>query len=163
MEPVTQEIQKLGELIKDIRIAMLTTVTSDGRLRSRPMATQGTPFDGDLWFFTEKRSMKVDEIGEQPQVNLSYMDAGSQRYVSVSGRAELVVDRAKAEELWRPVYQAWFPLGLDDPDLALLKVTVEAAEYWDSPSGTMTHLIGLVSALAKGQRYEPGEHEKVEL
>ena len=127
------------------------------------MATQDTPFDGDLWFFTEKRSLKVGEIAEQPQVNLSYMDADSQRYVSISGHGELVVDRAKAEELWRPMYKAWFPLGLDDPELALLKVTVEAAEYWDAPSGTMTHLIGLVSALAKGQRYEPGEHEKVEL
>ena len=156
-------VQKLGAMIKDIKIAMLTTVDADGSLRSRPMATQSTDFDGDLWFFTRADSPKVDEVRRDEAVNLSYAAPAKQRYVSISGTARLVRDRAKAEELWNPLLKAWFPQGLDDPDLALLKVAVEKAEYWDSPSSTMVHLVGFVKALATGQPYKPGENEKIDL
>jgi general stress protein 26 len=137
---VTQEadradaIKTLGALIKDIKFAMLTTVEDDGSLRSRPMATQQAEFDGDLWFFTGASSAKVGEVQRDRQVNVSYADTDGQRYVSVSGTAQLVRDRAKIKELWNPIFKAWFPDGLDDPDLALLKVAVERAEFWDSPS-----------------------------
>ena len=156
-------VQKLGEMIQDIEVAMLTTVDADGTLRSRPMVTQKTDFDGDLWFFTRADSAKVDEVRRDETVNLSYAAPSKQRYVSVSGTARLVRDRQKAEELWHPFLKAWFPDGLDDPDLALLKVSVERAEYWDSPSSTVVHLVGFVKALATGQPYKPGENEKVEL
>ena len=156
-------VQKLGAMIKDIEVAMLTTVDADGTLRSRPMVTQKTDFDGDLWFFTRADSAKVDEVRRAEQVNLSYAAPDKQRYVSVSGTARLVRDRAKAEELWHPLLKAWFPGGLDDPDLALLKVSVERAEYWDSPSSTVVHLVGFVKALATGQPYTPGENQKVDL
>ncbi len=158
-----QSIKKLGELIKDIQFAMLTTVDEDGKLRSRPMATQRAEFDGELWFFTGASSEKVDEVEHEHQVNVSYADTEHQRYVSVSGAAQLVRDQQKARDLWNPAYKAWFPDGLDDPDLALLRVRVEKAEYWDSPSSTVVHLLGFVKALATGQRMEPGENEKIEL
>ena len=158
-----QSIKKLGELIKDIQFAMLTTVDEDGMLRSRPMATQRAEFDGELWFFTGAGSEKVDEVEHEHQVNVSYADTENQRYVSVSGMAQLVRDRQKAEELWNPFFKAWFPDGLDDPDLALLRVRVEKAEYWDSPSSTMVHLYGFVKALATGRRPENIENEKIEL
>jgi len=80
----------------------------------------------------------------------------------VSGRASVVRDRGKAEELWSPAMKAWFPDGLDDPDLALLRVQVEDAEYWDTPSSKMVHVVGFVKAVATGQRYQPGENEKLE-
>ena len=156
-------VQKLGEMIKDIEVAMLTTVDADGTLRSRPMVTQKTDFDGNLWFFTRADSAKVYEVRRAERVNLSYAAPKQQRYVSVSGTARLVRDRQKAEELWHPFLKAWFPGGLDDPDLALLKVTVERAEYWDSPSSTVVHLVGFVKALATGQVYKPGENQKVDL
>ncbi len=160
-----EEIKKLAELIKDVKIAMLSTVDEDGSLRSRPMATQQAEFDGDLWFFTDGRSPKIDEVQSEEHVNLSYASPEHSRYVSVSGTARLIRDRAKAKELWNPIYKAWFPGGLDDPNLALLKVSVQKAEYWDSPSGMVVQAIGFVKALATGKRYEagPGEHEKVEL
>ncbi|MGC3966738.1 MAG: pyridoxamine 5'-phosphate oxidase family protein [Pirellulales bacterium] len=156
-------VQRLGELIKDIRIAMFTTVGLDGALHSRPMATQQTPFDGELWFFTKGSSLKVDELEEHRRVNLSYADPSHQRYVSVSGTASVFRDRGKEEELWNPLYKAWFPDGLDDPDLMLLRVTVEEAEYWDAPSNSMMHIIGFVKALVTGKEYEPGEHGELEL
>lgn len=159
------EIKKVAELIKDVKIAMLTTVDQDGSLHSRPMATQQAPFDGDLWFFTDGRSAKIDEVQNEQRVNVSYANPDDSRYVSVSGRAVLIRDQKKARELWNPIYKAWFPEGLDDPNLALLNVSVEKAEYWDIPSGKMVQALGFVKALATGKRYEasPGEHSKVEL
>ena len=160
-----QNVSKIAEMIKDVRVAMLTTVEHDGSLRSRPMATQNSRFDGTLWFFTDASSPKVQEILHNQQVNVSYSDPGDQKYVSVSGTAQLVRDRAKAEELWTPFHLAWFPKGVDDPSMALLAVDVEKAEYWDSPSSTMVHLVGFVKALATGKRYgaEGADHEKVQL
>jgi len=159
----SNDIKKLAELIKDIKIAMLTTVEADGRLRSRPMATQNKPFDGTLWFFTEINSGKVSEIQRDHQVNISYADTDSQKYVSVSGVANVVQDRAKAEEFWSPVYKAWFPDGLDDPSLALLKVDVTQAEYWEAPHGAVVRLVGFLKAVTTGQKYEPGENRRVEV
>jgi general stress protein 26 len=143
-----ESIAKLNELIKDIEIAMLTTYDQDGSLHSRPMATQKVEFDGLLWFFTRASSHKVQEIEREHHVNLAYSAPDKQRYVSVSGMARLVKDRPKMEELWNPVYKAWFPDGLDDADLALLKVSVEHAEYWDSPSSFAAQVIKFVKARA---------------
>lgn len=156
-------VSKLAELIKDIEFAMLTTVEEDGSLRSRPMATQEAEFDGNLWFFTRASTPKVGEVEREQHVNVAYAAPDAQRYVSVSGRARVVRDRAKLEELWTPVLKAWFPEGLDDPDIALLKVTVDHAEYWDAPSSKVAHAIGLIKAVATGQTYRPGENEKLDL
>lgn len=158
-----ENIEKLGDLIKDIRIAMLTTADDDGTLRSRPMGTLKTPFDGDLWFFTSSESPKVDEVEREHQVNLSYADVDGNTYVSVSGTATLVRDRAKMEELWNPILKAWFPKELEEPDIALLKVRVEKAEYWDQPHSKVVQAVGFVKAALTGRRYEPGENEKIDL
>src|SRR5919112_3962266 len=115
---------KLWSLIKDIKFAMLVTECDDGTLRSRPMATQQNDFDGNLWFFTSVDSAKVAEISHHQKVNLSYAEPGDQKYVSVSGTCEVTRDRAKMQELWNPVFKAWFPNGLDEPNIGLLKVSV---------------------------------------
>jgi len=156
-------IAKLSEMIKDVRIAMLTTASHDGSLHSRPMATQQTEFDGDLWFFTQISSGKVEEIKDDQHVNVSYCDAGENSFVSIAGAASIVRDRAKIEELWHPLHKAWFPKGADDPEIALIKVRVEHAAYWDAPSGAMVQLAGFVKALATGQQFQPGEHGKINL
>lgn len=158
-----EAVTKLGELIQGIKVAMLTTVDDDGSLRSRPMATQDAEFEGDLWFFTRASTAKVHEVEHDQHVNVSYADPGRNRYVSVSGRAQLVRDKIKVEQLWSPELKAWFPEGLEDSELALLKVTVETAEYWDSPSSTVVQIAGFVKALVTHQPYEPGDNEKIEL
>jgi general stress protein 26 len=158
-------VRKLSELIHDIKVAMLTTVEPDGHLRSRPMATQGSDFDGQLWFFTAIDSGKVHEVQLDQYVNVAYSQPDKQIYVSVSGRATISQDKAKLKELWNPIHKAWFPKGLDDPNLALLRVDVDRAEYWDAPSGKLVQLVGFVKAVVTGQPYgeEGVEHAKVEL
>jgi general stress protein 26 len=158
-----ESVRKLGEMIEGIEYAMLTTVEEDGTLRSRPMATQQVTFDGDLWFFTHASDPKVDEVEREHNVCVAYASPEQQRYVSVSGKARLVRDREKARELWNPAYKAWFPKGLDDPDLALLKVTVEKAEYWDSSQSAFVHMAGFIKAIATGESYQPGDNEKLNL
>lgn len=152
------EQQKLWGKIKDVRVAMLTTVEDDGSLRSRPMYTQQAEFDGELWFFTADDSGKVEEISREHQVNLSYAEPKNSRYVSVSGVAELVKDRSKIEELWSPMLKAWFKDGLDDPHLALLRVRVTEAEYWDDTSSKMSQLFGMVKAAMTNDTYTGTEH-----
>ena len=156
-----EKIETLRELIKDIDMAMLTTVGADGLLRSRPMSTQEAKFDGDLWFITRIDTPKIAEIGGNSRVNVSYAKPDDQRYVSVSGTAQVVNDRAKIEEFWSPVYKVYFPEGLDDPRLCLIKVTVEKAEYWQS-LGLVSTMVGFAKALA-GQEAEIGENEKLKL
>lgn len=158
----SENIKKLRDLIKDIRFAMLTTIEEDGTLRSRPMATQELDFDGDLWFFTYGGAAKVEEVQHHQQVNVSYAEPNDQKYVSVSGTAQLVRDRQKIEELWNPLYKAWFPQGLDEPDLALLKVSVDKAEYWDSPSSKVVRIVGFVKAVVTGKPIQGGENEKID-
>jgi general stress protein 26 len=158
-----QSIEKLRSLIKDVRVAMLTTVDEDGTLRSRPMATQSQEFDGTLWFFTRRDSGKVDEVEREHQVNVSYANPSDQHYVSVTGTARLITDRAKIDELWSPLLKAWFPHGKDDPAIGLLKVDVDRAEYWDAPSSTMVKIAGFIKAITTGRTYNPGTNERLDL
>ncbi|HEX9996138.1 MAG TPA: pyridoxamine 5'-phosphate oxidase family protein [Abditibacterium sp.] len=158
-----EAIEKIGHMIKDVRIAMLTSIEEEGHLHARPMALQDAPFDGDIWFFTGKHSPKVHQIEENPRVNVAFSDPAHQIYVSLSGVASLVIDKAKNKELWNPSLEAWFPEGLEDPELALLKVHVDGAEYWDAPSSKVAHVIGFVKSKLTGQQAEVGDHAKVEL
>lgn len=155
-------IEKLKEMLEGIDFCMLTTIDG-GRLRSRPMSTQEFEFDGDLWFFTRDNTHKADEVAKDPRVNVAYSKPDDNRYVSVSGTAEIVKDRAKMEELWSPILKAWFPDGLEDPHICLLKVAVEQAEYWDAPSSTIVQLFGMAKALATGTEMSYGENKKINL
>lgn len=159
-----ESVRKLGELIKDIKFAMFTTVDLDGCLYSRPMAVQQMEFDGDLWFFSGRSSGKIRSIEKDQHVNVSFSSPEGNRYVSVSGRAEVISDRAKMAELWNPMYKMWFQEGLEDPDLILIKVRVESAEYWDSPAKMIVRLVGFAKAMVGGsERYPTGDHQKMHL
>jgi general stress protein 26 len=160
---IEANVQKLADLIRDMKFAMLTTLDPDGSIRSRPMATQKSEFDGDLWFFTGKNSGKINSIQNDQHVNVAYADSDGQRYVSVSGRAEIITDRKKISELWTPAMKAWFPKGVDDPDISLIRVRAESAEYWDSPSSPIVHLIGFAKAIITGERPQLGDNERMEI
>jgi general stress protein 26 len=118
--------------------------------------------NGDIWFFTSASSHKVSEIQKLPKVNLSFADPDNQQYISISGNAQLVRDRDKIEELWRPEFKMWFPEGKDDPDIALLRVSLKRAEYWDSPSSTVGFMLSFVSSLVTGKEADHGENKKLE-
>mgnify|MGYP002780759054 FL=1 len=143
---------------------MLTSIDTDGGLHSRPMATnREIDADGTLWFFTKEDSHKIDEIQRDQHVNVSFAAPDQQTYVSMSGTAHLIRDREKIQELWRPELKAWFPNEIDEPGIALLKVSVEKAEYWDSPSGWVAKTIGFIKAATTGESAGSGENEKINL
>lgn len=158
-----EERKRLWEMIKEINFTMMTTVDEDGSLRSRPMSTQQLEFDGNLWFFTKDTSPKADEINQERAVNLSYANPEKDMYVSVTGKAQIVKDKEKAKQLWNPLLKAWFPDGIDDPELALIKVEPQKAEYWDVPSSTMIQLFGMAKAAITGTEYDDGTNKKVNL
>lgn len=163
MTTTEKKLEKVKELIKKTRIGMLTTFDGDGRLHSRPMATVDIDADGNVWFLTDKTSHKAEEIADEPRVCVGYADIDNQNYISIGGVAELLDDREKLQALWNPAYHAYFPRGLDDPDLCLLKVISTHVEYWDSPSSAVVHLVGLASAVVTGKRHLAGEHESLNL
>jgi prepilin-type processing-associated H-X9-DG protein len=157
-----EQISKVWEMIKDIKFAMLTS-DDDGMLRSRPMVASQKAFEGTLWFFTREHAHKVDEVRHDPRVNVSYADGHAQNYVSLSGTASLVRDKATLKAHWSEALRTWFPKGLDDPEVALLKVDVEQAEYWDTPNSKMVYAYGYVKARLTGTAPHPGENAKVTL
>ena len=157
-----QTIERLGSMISKIRIAMLTTLTDDGAFRSRPITTHGARFDGDLWFFTRIDSAKLDELGQHRRVGVSYASPAENIYVSLSGTARISMDRAKARELWDPSYHSWFPGGPTDPELALIKVVVELAEYWAAPTHTWPLSAGFV-VMSPDRRSDPRFHARIVL
>ena len=141
-----EQRKRVAQLVSDARICMLTTVEADGTLVSRPMGLQEAEFDGTLWFFASDGSAEVAEIRANPNVNVSFSNMKAAEWVSIAGRAETLWDRARAEELWNPMLNAWFTEGLDTDGLTLIKVDVSSAQYWDGPGSRVVRLIGLARA-----------------
>jgi general stress protein 26 len=130
----TNDLARLAALVRQIRIGMLTTLEPDGSFRSRPLETVQLDSEGRLWFFSQAHSPKAAraEAGDH-QVNVSYADPRDEDFASISGTARVVRDPGKMRALWRHELARWFPRGLDEPDLALLEVRIDKAEYWHAP------------------------------
>jgi general stress protein 26 len=165
MADLKQAYQKLWDMIQDIHVALMVTHDEHKQMHARPMASI-TPsskqdFNGELWFFTSARSPKLAEIARDPSVLLSYAEPKKQNYVSIRGTAHQVNDRAKIEALWSEPMRVWFPKGSADPDIALIRVQAESAEYWDSPSATFVMLYGYAKARLTGERPDIGDNRKV--
>lgn len=158
-----QHITQLAALIKDVEVAMFTTTGVDGRLYSRPLGTQEVEFDGDLWFATSADSPKVAEIALNPRVNVAYASPSKNSYVSVAGTARIVADRAKIEELWSPAMKLFFPEGKDDPNLRLIHVEAESAEYWDGPGTLLGKALSFVLSAVQDKPARLGDNGFVDL
>ncbi len=156
----SEATQKMWSMIKDIGFAMMTTEDGDN-LRARPMVAAQKDFDGNLYFFTRASSHKVDEVKGDQRVGITYADPSKQDYVSLSGHARLVQDKGVVTSHWQESLRTWFPKGIDDPDIAVLKVEVTSAEYWDAPNSTMLHAYGYVKAVVTGAPPTPGGNEKI--
>ena len=157
------DLKKLGELIKDVKFAMLTSQSSDSSLNSRPLTTLQVEFDGTLWFLVNWDSEKVHEMQQNPRVNVGYAKPDEGEYVSVSGIARIERNPAKAQELWTAAAKPWFPGGATDPDLAVLSVHVQTAEYWEAAHSKVMRLVGLARAMISGDPGSLGENRKVEV
>jgi general stress protein 26 len=155
---------KIVELVERAPSAMLTTMTTGGDHVSRPMAVQDTEFDGDLWFFSYDDSDKVRQIRANPKVNVALANDKQSEWTSIAGTAEVVHDRARAEELWAKPLETWFPDGLDTPGLTLIKVHADTAEYWDAADSKLKQLLGMRRAMRRDDPDEfPADNRTVEL
>lgn len=159
-----KDSKHIAELVSDAKVAMLTTMTSDGQHVSRPMGLQEAEFDGDLWFFAYEQSAKVAQIRVSPAVNVSFSNNKSSSWTSIAGRAEIVHDRQKAEELYTPTLKAWFPDGVDTEGITLIKIHADSAEYWEGPSSTVGFALGtLRAAVTKNPDNDPITNKTVQL
>jgi general stress protein 26 len=153
---------KLGKLIRDIRVALLTTVDLDGRFHTRPVQTLQLEGIDTLWFFTDWSSPKVHEMRQDVRVALGYADSHHHAYVAISGAATLLRDPQKAKELWGIEQRAYYPDGPEDRRLALLRVRIEHAEYWIAP-GRVSYLLAAAKAVVTGVPATViGENQKLE-
>lgn len=153
---------KLWSLIKDIRVAMMTTWTGE-EMHARPMHGHQETFTGKLYFFTRRHSGKSAEIGRFDKLNLAYADPDRNSFVSVAGRGRLVDDPELMRRYWSPMVGAWFPKGLDDPELALIEVDAISAQYWDATTSSMRYLFEIAKANLSGDEPDLGETEKLRL
>jgi general stress protein 26 len=157
-------LDKLYDLIDDIETAMFTTRRSDGLLVSRPMATQARVAGADLWFVTANGSPKLDEIRSDTHVNLAYFKNRTKEWISVSGLARIVSDRAKIRELYRPDWRAWFgdeggknDGSADDPRIVLIGVDVKLAMYLEVNKPMPVVIFDVIKGLVTGNRPDVGE------
>ncbi|MEO8543224.1 MAG: pyridoxamine 5'-phosphate oxidase family protein [Burkholderiaceae bacterium] len=158
--------KKLWELIKEIRFGMFTTRHTNGHLHSRPMTTQNRGLDEDasLWFFMSRANGPVDDVRNDPSVNVVYADPSDDSYVSVSGNAVVVDDMARKQQLWSKMNDAWFPRGPTDPDVALVEVKIIHANYWDVDDNKIVQLFKMATASVSGNPpQDMGEHATVRM
>lgn len=137
----TDAVEKIREIAKDANICMFVTDLSSLPLAGRPMATQEVDEQGNIWFMSDRNSDKNKHIEDDEQVQLFYSHTNNYEYLSIFGRAEIVNDRSKVEELWTPMAKTWFKEGKDDPNISLIKVIPEDAYYWDTKNNKMVSLI----------------------
>jgi general stress protein 26 len=159
----SSQVAELKAKIKPIRFAMFTTIDQHGHLVSRPMTVQDIDPDGHLWFYTATNTDLWQNIAAQPQVNVSFAEPADNVYVSVSGQAERVVDRARIRDLWSPAVQAWYPHGPDDPHVMLVRVISHTAEYWDAGASAMVQMYKIARAALTGSAPDEGEHARLKL
>jgi general stress protein 26 len=163
-----EHLDQLYGLIEKIEVAMFTTRRSDGRLVSRPMATQKRDPIADLWFVTDAESHKTDELEADPNVNLGYFDTRSWEWVSVSGTARISTDRDRIRALYQPDWRAWFGKeddvrdgGPDDPRLSLLLVDVDSVIYMKRDKPKPVVLFEIAKGMITGDEPDIGEVRKL--
>lgn len=147
--------KKLRELLAEFSVAMFTTRTASGQLRSRPMALGQIEADATLWFLTQRDADKLADIAIDSQANVSMQSAS--RFVSLSGKSAPVEDPGRVKSLWSESWKVWFPGGVDDPSLQLLRFDSEVGEYWDN-SG----LSGIRYLIEAGRAYLAGSKPLVD-
>jgi general stress protein 26 len=158
-----QDLNRLEELLEDVSIGMLTTFGDSGP-RSVPMARQEVEHlfaEGPvLWFITARDTAHTRAIRAEPRVALTFSSRAT--WVALTGRAAVVDDHDKLEELWNTWAEAWLPGGPEDPQATLLRVEVEEGEYWDTPGGRVASLLSFAKTLLTGETYD-AEHGRVEV
>ena len=158
----TEALKKFNKLVNDINVCMFITENKDDE-HTRPMATIEVEENGTLWFFTDIRSIKVEEVSTQREVHLVYAHPGKESYMDVWGSAQVVTDKQSIKDKWSPIVKAWFPNGVDDPNIALLKVTPYNIYYWDAETGKMVSFLKIAASAVTGKKLAEGAEGKLVL
>jgi len=160
-----QQMDKVQAMVNDIEYTMLTTRTHEDHLHSCPMNTTETSIGAkEIWFVGHSPSETVDNIKKNPQVNLAYVSQDSKQYLSITGKAELVEDKDKLDELWSMAYNAYFEQGKEDPKVQLIKVVPQGAEYWAN-GNALASAVKMTAAAVTDNAIEKslGENFSIEL
>ncbi|MDQ2698025.1 MAG: pyridoxamine 5'-phosphate oxidase family protein [Actinomycetota bacterium] len=155
-----EEHTRIVDLVTAADIALVTTIGADGQLHSRPLAVLQDDFSDRVWFIVERTTEKAAEIAAHPRVNVSF--ASGSGYLSLAGTARILSDDALIDQLWNPALEAWFEGGRDNPDLAVLEVTGDTAEYWAKTESGVFSLMKAVKALVTGEQPDIGENRTVD-
>ena len=156
----TGSIERVWDIIEKVEVGMLTTHFRDG-MRARPMEARPDRRDGVIWFVTDVRGYKDDEIRAAPEVGLVFIDHKAKAYVSITARAEVRRDPAKAAEIWHRTDDVWWPGGASDPNVRLLRVEPATAELWDGPASAAVAAFEFAKARLTGAKPDLGENRKV--
>ncbi|RNI36619.1 general stress protein [Hanamia caeni] len=156
-------VKKIKDFVDDIKFCMFCTSVTDMPFRTRPMSTLEVDEEGNLWFFSAKSSDKNDEIKDNDTVQLIYSKNSDVHFLTITGKATIVQDQAKKDELWNPIVKAYFPQGKDDPNLSLVKIKPEAAHYWDTINGKMITWFKMAASAVTGNQNNVGVEGKLKV
>jgi general stress protein 26 len=147
-----EAFEKVSELLKQFPIAFMVTVDDDGALTARPIGIVGgdQEFNGTLWFITDKRSRKAKAISSGASTTLLFQNDKEGAYLHLVGRASMVEDRSKLEELYTTLQRTWFPSGVDDPNITLVRFDADEANYWDSHDSYVRLAAAFVKSVVTG-------------
>jgi general stress protein 26 len=151
-----EAVDKLRSLIKSAKVCMFQTLTANPPFSLRPMSPVETDDTGNIWFFSGRHSDKNHDITTNPHVQLIFSNMQDSEFLSVYGMASIIDDRKRFEELWTPLVNVWFPGGVDDPELTLIKVTPITAHYWDTKDGKMVSMLKMAASMLSGRTMDGG-------
>ena len=153
-----EAIDKLKSLVSDINICLFcTNLKTDDGATCRPMSAQHVCDEGNVWFFSERNSDKNKEIEQNKNVQLFFSHPAKSSYLVVNGEAEIILERAKIDELWTPLVKIWFDEGKDDPNISVIKVKPTTAYYWDTEGNRMINFIKMIASVATGTNLVSGK------
>lgn len=152
---------RVWQLAKRMTICMFATFDG-GKIRSRPLAAKVEKDEHAIWFLTDIDGQKDNQLVKYPLVTLTFSDSGKNKYVAITGTAELLDDRTLVKKLWTPFSKAWWD-SPDDPKIRVIKVTPQDAELWDAPGGILAEVAMLAKVVTGQSRIKIGENAKVSL
>jgi len=151
--------KRVWDIIEKVGVCMLTTQFGGG-LRARPVEARPDREAGLIWFVTDLRSGKEHEIEAEHDVGLVFIDPADKAYLSLTARAEVQRDHAKAADIWKSTDSLWWN-GPDDPNVCVLRVRPITAELWDGPSSKAVAAFEFAKARLTGAKPNLGENRKV--